>query len=237
MRPLNMQPPAKHTSRGDGVLRVVKVWPTIQGEGPFAGESAIFIRLAECNLQCPQCDTDYTSSWVEVDPHTIMSGVLAHRKSIPNSKLVVITGGEPFRQNFVPLMQLLLGNEYTVQIETNGTLYQEDFGDWKMGRSVHVVCSPKTPRLNRDLLKHIDTLKYVLSADAIDPTDGLPTSVLGLNAPPARPWPNFSGRVYVQPCDDVDAARNAANVRACVESAMKFGYRLGAQNHKSWGVE
>ena len=42
-------------------LEVVDLWQTIQGEGPFAGMRAIFIRLAGCNLQCPFCDTDYTS--------------------------------------------------------------------------------------------------------------------------------------------------------------------------------
>jgi 7-carboxy-7-deazaguanine synthase len=38
--------------------------------------------------------------------------------------------------------------------------------------------------------------------------------------------------VYVQPCDDQDEARNEANLKAAVESCMKFGYVLGVQMHK-----
>lgn len=237
MRPLNEQPVEKVASRADGVLKLVKVWPTLQGEGPFAGEPSIFVRLAGCNLQCPMCDTDYTSHWVEVDSQTVMTTVFEARKAIPACRLVVITGGEPFRQNIGPLLGMLLGNGFNVQIETNGTLFQEDCADWMLNSKVHVVCSPKTPRINEALKRYVGTLKYVLSADAIDPTDGLPTSVLGMTAPPARPWPSFGGRVYVQPCDDVDGAKNVANVRACVEVAMKFGYRMGMQLHKEWGVE
>ena len=41
-------------------LQVNSIFYTIQGEGPFAGRPAIFIRLAGCNLQCPGCDTEYT---------------------------------------------------------------------------------------------------------------------------------------------------------------------------------
>lgn len=239
MRSLNVQPVEKHTTRGDGVLRVFKVWPTIQGEGPFSGEPAIFVRLGGCNLQCPKCDTDYTSWIDELAPSAVLNRVVRVNEHVPQSRLVVLTGGEPFRQNIGPLIAVLLGNGYMVQIETNGTLWQEDSLNWLTSR-VHVVCSPKTPRLNHDLLPYIGTLKYVLSADEIDPSDGLPTKVLGMPAPPARPWPKFiedDGEVYVQPCDDQDPVKNAANVRACVESAMKFGYRMGMQNHKTWGVE
>ena len=45
---------------------VHSIFPTIQGEGPFVGQPAIFIRLAGCNLQCPACDTDYTLSLIHI---------------------------------------------------------------------------------------------------------------------------------------------------------------------------
>jgi 7-carboxy-7-deazaguanine synthase len=34
--------------------------PTIQGEGPHAGQRAAFVRLGGCNLTCTWCDTAYT---------------------------------------------------------------------------------------------------------------------------------------------------------------------------------
>lgn len=63
MMPLNMQPIEKmvgdssdsHCVKQGLVLDVVGVWKTIQGEGPYAGERAVFVRLAGCNLQCPMC--------------------------------------------------------------------------------------------------------------------------------------------------------------------------------------
>lgn len=40
-----------------GLLQVQDVFYTIQGEGPFAGRTAVFIRLTGCNLRCWFCDT------------------------------------------------------------------------------------------------------------------------------------------------------------------------------------
>ena len=44
-----------------GTLPVAEVFaPTFQGEGPYLGRSADFIRLGGCNLTCYGCDTPYT---------------------------------------------------------------------------------------------------------------------------------------------------------------------------------
>ena len=56
---LNTQPIEKRHHKVD--LEVHSIFYTIQGEGPFCGTPAVFIRLAGCNLQCPSCDTNYTS--------------------------------------------------------------------------------------------------------------------------------------------------------------------------------
>lgn len=42
-------------------LNVVDVFSTIQGEGTQSGRLALFVRLAGCNLQCPQCNANYAS--------------------------------------------------------------------------------------------------------------------------------------------------------------------------------
>ena len=53
----NGQPIEKVQRTFDGTLEVHSIFKTIQGEGPFCGTPAVFIRLAGCNLQCPWCDT------------------------------------------------------------------------------------------------------------------------------------------------------------------------------------
>lgn len=44
----------------NNLLKVCEIYPSIQGEGPTAGEPAIFIRLSTCNLHCHWCLTGKT---------------------------------------------------------------------------------------------------------------------------------------------------------------------------------
>jgi organic radical activating enzyme len=46
-------------------LTVTSRFLTIQGEGPFRGHAAYFIRLAKCNLACSFCDTYFDSGEVQ----------------------------------------------------------------------------------------------------------------------------------------------------------------------------
>src|SRR5690606_29029227 len=176
---LNTQPVEKPRQFG-GCVEVHSKWNTIQGEGPYAGRQAVFLRLAGCNLQCPLCDTLYadTRTLIPVDE-------LAEWCRLQPPKLVVLTGGEPFRQRISSLCQLLLDIGKEVQVETNGTLYDD-----KTPFDVTVVCSPKTSKINPMMAGVVDAWKYVLRYDAIDPIDGLPTSALGMKSAPARPLNN-----------------------------------------------
>jgi 7-carboxy-7-deazaguanine synthase len=228
--------PAEHLFKPvGGCIEVHSIWPTIQGEGPFAGTPAVFIRLAGCNLQCPFCDTDYTSHREMVTPEKVIELVRTRCKPTKRGRaqLVVITGGEPFRQSIGILCNTLLSEGYHVQIETNGTLNAEEH----MSKRVYVVCSPKAPKVHQWLQPRITALKYVMSADNVSPVDGLPTSVLGLETEVARPWPDFHGQVYLQPEDHYDQVQNKKNMDAVVASCMKYGYRLCLQLHKIIGLD
>ena len=49
-------------------LFVTSMFMTLQGEGPFRGEPAFFIRLAKCNLDCQFCDTFFDDGdWLTFD--------------------------------------------------------------------------------------------------------------------------------------------------------------------------
>lgn len=228
---LNTQP-AEKPAKGDGkMLEVVEVFKTIQGEGPYVGTPAVFVRLAGCDLLCPGCDTNYTQGRNFQDTIDLADRCqeLANEMS---TDLVVITGGEPFRQPISLFCNALLDRLLQVQIETNGTLEPSDppfFWD-----HVYIVCSPKTPKLHPRMVRELDALKYVVKAGEIDEKDGLPTKTLGNSYGVARIRRNVP--TYVQPLDEGDEIKNALNTQAAIKSCMTFGYRFCAQLHKIIGL-
>jgi organic radical activating enzyme len=211
-------------------LEVKEVFRTIQGEGPFTGQPAVFVRLAGCNLLCKKCDTNYTGGGT-YQVGTLIEIIESFKT--PN-KLVVITGGEPFRQNFSTLANTLVALEYYVQVETNGTLAPLS----PLRHGVVIVCSPKLHVINEKLLPRINYLKYVLNHKYVSMFDGLPTQVLGLDIKKqvARPPENFVGTVYVQPEDSQDEEENRLNLQAAIDSCMTFGWTLQLQQHKQIGM-
>lgn len=234
---MNTQPIEKSVFHERGLVRLHSIFPTIQGEGPFAGRPAVFVRLAGCNLQCPACDTEYTEGAKDVMPEYIYDEVLKHGKI---GRLVVITGGEPFRQNLTPLIKLLISRSIKVQIETNGTLApSEGFDTLYPTKMVTVVCSPKAGKVNEKLQPFIGAYKYVLNADSVHKDDGLPLRALGHPANPhvARPHLGFTGTVYLQPVDVKDPVENQRHLDACLRSCLKYGYTLCLQLHKILGLE
>lgn len=235
---INKQAPERAFLHAQGALQIQEVFATIQGEGPFAGTPATFVRLAGCNLQCPGCDTDYTSKRQTLTATEVVQLVRQQsRRPAPHGPqkgllepLVVITGGEPFRQNLTPFVTILLGLGFRVQLETNGTFMLDGF-PWE---KVTVVCSPKTGRINYDFSHRVNAFKYVVQAGYVDPTDGLPFATLGqlTQSSVARPPVGSAAEIYVQPLDEQDETKNKANLAAAVQSCLQFGYRLCIQTHK-----
>lgn len=137
--------------------------PTLQGEGPYAGRLAHFIRLGGCNLSCSWCDTPY--SWDasrfdlrrEIETRSV-SSLLDEVAS--SSGLVVLTGGEPLlhqrSQAFVELLRGLSGLGRSVHIETNGTICPSD--DVVLMTDV-IVVSPKLPNAHLQTTSARTTLR------------------------------------------------------------------------------
>lgn len=236
---MNTQPIEKASTRNDGMLEVHSIFYTIQGEGPFSGTPAVFIRLAGCNLDCPQCDTDYTSTRDLLTAKQITEIVVG----FGGVKLIVITGGEPFRQQIGNLVNRLLLLDFFVQIESNGTLPPSPDVLWTQNvglrKGAYIVCSPKTGKVNKLLEEVACCFKYVVNADSIH-YDGLPNHVLGHGASPrvARPSAeSFKKLIYLQPADVKDETYNQENIQAAIRSCMKNGYVLQLQVHKLLGME
>lgn len=229
----NIQPREKRTTKSD-YLSVHSVFQTIQGEGPFCGVPCVFIRLAGCNLQCPACDTDYTSGRSSATADELVQNVKRYRAD----GLVVITGGEPFRQNIQELCMKLFRAGYFVQIESNGTLPAPDGLPFNKDTSsrwgVYLVCSPKTGKVDHSIAGYACAFKYVLEYGNVRHEDGLPLQALRHTASPypARPPEGWRGVIYVQPLDSKDDAENLLHLGEAIRSSFTFGYTLQLQIHK-----
>lgn len=232
---INIQPIEKRVESDGKVLDVHSIFYTIQGEGPYTGHPAVFIRLAGCNLQCPGCDTEYTQGRKALSIPEIAAEV---ERSYANSLLytrpiVVITGGEPFRQNIAPLVRHLK-RYYQIQIETNGTL---GFDDAEAFQKVDIICSPKTGKVHYSIVSHARAFKYVLHYASVDPSDGLPVLALDHSASPKVARPPLGITVYLQPMDCKDDKINKKNLQSVLASCLRFGYIMQLQQHKLIGVE
>jgi organic radical activating enzyme len=216
--------PIRKPVQGDGAsLDVQSIFATLQGEGPYAGWPAIFIRLGGCNLACSFCDTEF-ESFRAMTLNEIMAQVQSHAAH-GAYRLIVITGGEPLRQPIAPLCDALIGAGYRVQLESNGTLWRE------LPDGVEIICSPKHTgggyhAIRPDMLSRTQALKFLISA-----------SQPGYGDVPdfARQAPHIP--IYVQPMDEMDAQKNAANRALAVQLAQSGGYRLSLQLHKILGIE
>jgi 7-carboxy-7-deazaguanine synthase len=231
---VNMQPPEPFDKRSGLALDLHSIWHTIQGEGIYTGWPAIFIRLAGCNIQCPGCDTEYTARRRIVEVSDILRAVTDLLQQYPNTKIAVITGGEPMRQDITDLVDMLISVGLMVQIESNGILPPpKKVLQWIRGGQVAYCVSPKTSRICEET-KYAAFFKYVLKADDISPIDGLPIKALGHKAVPqvARPPKDRDDLlVFVNPMNEHDDDKNFQNLMAARDSALRFGYIVGIQMH------
>lgn len=231
---LNTQVPEKKDYQS--TLEVHSIFSTIQGEGPFCGRPAVFVRLAGCNLQCPGCDTEYTEHRERLNYGSILQAVHSRLDSTgSNANLIVISGGEPFRQKIAPFVDFLIENNFDVQIETNGSMQIP----LELSSMATVVCSPKTAKLHPSALHRANAFKYVMKAGSVREADGLPLQALDHRATPyiARPHSSFKGKIYLQPMDEQDDVLNHFNIAEVLASAMKFNYTVQLQIHKLLNVE
>lgn len=165
-------------------LLVTSRFFTLQGEGPFRGQPAYFIRLAKCNLACSFCDTYFDSGdWRSFDSLLEESDfVIAEffnkksletpswAKGLAKKMVLVITGGEPSLQNNLSAF-IRQAEPYfnSIQIESNGIIVLKDIPD-----NTVLVVSPKCLEKNNKIadylapnikmLERADCLKFVMSA-------------------------------------------------------------------------
>lgn len=104
-------------------IKVSEIFTSFQGEGPYIGTPATFLRLYGCNLNCEWCDTDIsTYEMLSVDD---VAEILITQMEFNNINLLVITGGEPTLQ-MEEIKRLIkeLPDDIKIQLETNGSIFE-----------------------------------------------------------------------------------------------------------------
>ncbi|HBV86933.1 7-carboxy-7-deazaguanine synthase QueE [Desulfosporosinus sp.] len=123
-------------------LPVTEIFSSIQGEGPYVGVRQIFLRLPNCNLKCPYCDTATALPEQLRIESTPGSGIFnkirnpmlideliellqAYDFSVHHS--LSITGGEPllWDNELRAFLPFLKEKGIKIYLETNGTLPEQ----------------------------------------------------------------------------------------------------------------
>ena len=215
-------------------LLVTSYFLTLQGEGPYSGLPAVFVRLSKCNLACSFCDTYFDSGdWMTFDDlSTRIDDLVWDRPLSQDQYVLVITGGEPLLQKALkPFLERQETQGWrAMQIESNGII-QQDIPD-----SVTLVVSPKCLEKNdkavrylqpgKDMLSRADCLKFVMEADPASPYSEVPQWALD--------WRRDTGKeIYVSPMNIYNRAPKTAKVernsnsttvedRSTVEEVISF---------------
>ncbi|MCI4358459.1 MAG: radical SAM protein [Thermoplasmata archaeon] len=146
-------------------MRIIEIFHSVQGEGPWTGLRTSFVRTARCNLRCTWCDTTYSfGPGTERTVPSILREVRGHR-----TKYACLTGGEPLLQREAPeLLRALSSRGIRTVVETGGSLdITPMLGIGEVIVSVDVKCpGSKMQAHNRwenlPLLRDTDVVKFVI---------------------------------------------------------------------------
>ena len=117
--------------------------PTIQGEGPYAGQRSTFIRFGGCDYRCSWCDSlhavipEQYRGAPRLNEHEILERI--HKLGV-DPGIIVFSGGNPAIHDLTDLVDLLATENLKVQVETQGTLLPR----W-LHSVMSIVVSPKPP--------------------------------------------------------------------------------------------
>ncbi len=109
--------------------KILEIFRSLQGEGPYMGIPQVFIRFFECHMHCVWCDTpdsigDGKREFTEYSPQELWEEI---KPLVQGCHSVSLTGGEPLLQaDFIKeFLTLIREMGLGVYLETSGVLYQQ----------------------------------------------------------------------------------------------------------------
>ncbi len=225
------------------------IYPCIQGEGCNTGIPMVMIRLQGCEVGCPWCDTKETWGFDEVGKDGVSTGksafvevpmlpmalgknakyarvdalsiALYARGLAPQVKWALISGGEPAKYELSELIDILHVENFSVALETSGT-EEGHFSGPYFTRCDWVTVSPKFDmpggkKLIPEVCRHANEIKMPVGKQAdID-------RLLGLYE---------DGYIADAVVCLAPLSQSKAATELCVQTCLKYGWRLSCQLHK-----
>ncbi len=127
-------------------MKISEIFYSIEGEGIEIGRPEVFVRLSGCNLRCKWCDTKYAlKNGKEMSVEDIIQEVGKYP-----CKNVSITGGEPLlqRKELLELVKRFKDLGYWIQINTNGTIFDEEI--FRLVDLISMDCKCPSSRMKSD---------------------------------------------------------------------------------------
>lgn len=146
--------------------KIVEKFTSINGEGQLAGQLAVFIRFAGCNLKCSYCDTYWAN---EKDVPFELMNIDEIYKYIKSTGIrnVTLTGGEPLQQNGINelLKKLTDDKDLHIEIETNGSVLLDKYTNFENPPSF--TMDYKLPSSGMERLMELGNFKYLANKDTV----------------------------------------------------------------------
>lgn len=143
-------------------IKISEHFSSIQGEGPSAGQRAIFLRLTGCRLNCFWCDT--TEVWKKGDDYTFdqlnyLFETQGYYERLRQGTRLVITGGDPLIQqeelaaffHYIFVELEYKPNGWMFEVETEGVImphpaFAHYIGHWNVSPKLANSGMPLTRR-------------------------------------------------------------------------------------------
>ncbi len=216
------------------VYKVAERFVSINGESLRAGEIAVFIRFAGCNLNCGYCDTKWANAedteYESLSKEEIYDYI--KRTEITN---VTLTGGEPLVQDGIDELLLTLAMDETlhIEVETNGSV---DIAEFKaLTDRISYTLDYKLPDSGMEASMCLSNYNYIDKKDVVKFVAGSPADLQRAREIMYTYGLDVKTNVYISPV--FGKLEPADIVDFMLENNMN-GIRLQLQMHKLiWSPE
>lgn len=211
------------------VYKIAEKFKSVQGEGVYAGTPMAFIRFVGCSVGkkiCQHCDTDFDATMLwrgggEFTCQQLRSWTESHDH-------VCLTGGEPFDQDLLPLLNHGTLAVQMIHIETSGTVLPPV--EVLTHRDRLWICVSPKPGWNETMIEMADEVKVIVPGLGNGP--GWPTLDDALR------WAEQMGKiVFLQPRNAKQSV-DKMNLKYVLDLLRDYPqFRLSCQLHKILGEQ